>query len=454
MAAGSLTEPPGGDDLPVPYLEQREFMGREKRYYGFISGTGAGKTFAGVYRLWLNATMWNPGCMGAILVPDKSQFTDNVKPIMEDFGLIRQGEPGGWEYKSVYTDEPGLVTENGERILILSADNQRQIGRLKGKNLGYIWMDEEAEIPPRARQIADQRLRVGHYPNLFITTTPDGKNHTYDFFDGEVDAEKSNLGEGMIYECDDRLAVVGVPPEANPEMRDKDIAAMRRTLPDAVVAQEIEGEFVEIGAGILTQDMLEPPAPRDVLESTELNYHVGVDLGIEPDAADARAKDSDYFAAAIVAHHRRHGEAFVVDVARERGLSLSQGVEWLQKVIEGVPSPSINVESVHAQQYFLSACKDAGLPVAGVDQSLSKEDRLIQLSVPFENDNIQLVNFHTDPEQGLDDRWQDLLGEWLAFPDGSHDDLLDAVELALRNVSIGASYGVEGTDLYGRDTDE
>ena len=30
-------------------------------------------------------------------------------------------------------------------------------------------------------------------------------------------------------------------------------------------------------------------------------------------------------------------------------------------------------------------------------------------------------------------------------------DMLDAVELALRNLSIGQTYGGDGVDLYGRD---
>jgi len=88
--------------------------------------------------------------------------------------------------------------------------------------------------------------------------------------------------------------------------------------------------------------------------------------------------------------------------------------------------------------------------VHGVDQSMHKEDRLIQLSVPFENGDIKLVNFNTPPDDGLDDRWQQFAQEWIAFPDGTHDDMLDAVELALRNVSLGGTFGGEGVDLYGR----
>jgi len=90
--------------------------------------------------------------------------------------------------------------------------------------------------------------------------------------------------------------------------------------------------------------------------------------------------------------------------------------------------------------------------VTGVDQSLTKEDRLIQLSVPFESDRIRLVNFTKSPAQGLDDRWDDFVQEWIAFPDGTHDDMLDAVELALRNIDIGGAYSAEPLDIYGRDT--
>lgn len=432
-----------------PFTEQEPFLYDSHRYYGYISGVGAGKTAVGVMRAALNAELWNPGRMGAIVAPTTQMVKNAILPLMREFGLMEK-----WDYKGPQAEAPGIHTPEGSRIVILSADNDRQIERLASLNLGWFWVDESRDVPERARQILIQRLRAGDYTNGFFTSTPRGKNHDYDFFVGDVDPREYTHGESTVYESEDRLAITSVSTGANPYLDEGDVAAIRDAHPSGLLEQEVEGDFVEVGSGLLTRDMLEPPAPTEVLDSTELSFHVGVDLGVEPDAKKAESNDSDWFAAAIIAHHRRHGEAFVVDVARERGLSLSQGVEWLKTVVSDVPSPNINIESVHAQQYFLSACKDAGLPVTGVDQSLSKEDRLIQLSVPFENNNIALVNFNTPPEEGLDDRWQDLVGEWLAFPDGSHDDLLDAIELALRNVSIGASYGVEGMDLYGRDTDE
>jgi len=437
----------------VPFEAQRRFIdpfARSKRYYGYISGVGAGKTFAGIIRTIHNMTEWNAGEMGAIIAPTRQMVVNVIIPEMRELGLF--DGPNGWSYKSGASEKPGIHAPNDSRALILSADNRKTIERLRGLNLAWVWIDEKTAVPKRAQDIAMQRLRTGTYRNLYVTTTPKGKDDTYDFFVGDVDARKISESYGTVYETEDRLAVVGVPTDANPHTPEDYKEAMEQDLPEEIRAQEVRGEFVEIGSGILTREML-TAADASKLDSTELQFHVGVDLGIEPDAGRAEANDSDYFAAAIVAHHRRHGEAFVVDVDRKRGLTLSQGVEWLKTVIDGVPSPTINVESVHAQEYFLQAARDAGLPVQGVSQTLPKEDRLIQLSIPFENDVIRLVNFADAAAEGPEERWDEFIQEWIAFPDGTHDDILDAVELATRKLSIGQTFGGEGLDLYGRDTE-
>jgi len=449
MSQQTPTKTQSKTDMHIgPYKSQEPFLWDDKRYTGFVAGVGSGKTHIGVARVVKNVRDWNPGEMGAIVAPASRMIKDTILPLMREMDLI--GEGGAWDYESSYAEEPGIHTGDGGRILILSADNSRTIERLKGLNLAWWWIDERAEVPERAQRILEQRLRVGTYRNGFITTTPKGKDSVYDFFVGDEDAEKRTYDRATLYETENKRALVGVPTDANPFVPDDYKAAMERDMPDQIRAQEVQGQFVEIGSGVLTRDMLHA-APSDVLESSELSFHVGVDLGVESDARKAQDNDTDYWAVAIIAHHRRHGEAFVVDVKRKRGLSMSQGVGWLREAVSGVPSPSINIESVHAQEYFLQAAKEAGLPVHGVGQSMHKEDRLIQLSVPFENGDIKLVNFETPPDDGLDDRWQQFSQEWIAFPDGTHDDMLDAVELALRNVSLGGTFGGEGVDLYGGD---
>lgn len=446
MATSSDDAVTAGDGAPAePYYEQKPFMGASKRFYGFISGTGAGKTFAGIYRLVANAVRLNPGHMGAIVVPDKGMFVDNVKPIMEEFGLLDR-----WTYQSVHSTEPGLVTEYGDRILILSADNQRQIGRLKGKNLAYVWMDEEAEIPVRAREIAQQRLRVGPYPNLFITTTPEGKNHTFDFFAGDVSPREYQHGQGTIYEAEDRLAIVGVPPEANPAIRDADIASMRRNLPDHVVAQEIEGQFVEVGAGVFTPDMLSF-IHKSEIGTDRLKPIIAVDPAATVDAQRAEATDSDYWAATVVQAAPHKDRIYVTETVRRRGMTLREGVEWIARIAGSARDAHVVCEANQSQRWLIDELHDIGVAAEPVTSTREKEQRILDLSIPLENDTIQFVDWNAEsPEDaGVNHPYGDLVEELLAFPDGSHDDVIDSLHRACDVAPVSLGVNVLGADPYG-----
>jgi len=427
--------------------EQREFCKKNKRYMGYVSGVGAGKTYGGIIRTIRNMEEWNPGEMGAIVAPTGQMVKNVIIPEMRDLELFKP--PVNWTYKSAHSDEPGIHAPNGARALILSADNTRTIERLRGLNLAWGWIDEEAVVPPRARQILQQRLRSGKHRNLYITTTPKGKNHTYQFFVDLDDVQTYTLGQATVYETDNSMAIVGVPTGRNPHTPEDYKVAMERDMPDAIKAQEIRGQFIEIGSGVLSADMLQVAYAEDVLTSDELTFHVGVDIGIEGDATKAEEYDSDYWAASVIAHHRRHGKAFIIDVARKRGLSLKQGVEWLRTVISDLPYPTIAIEQTHAQRWFLDECREQGLDVYGVNQRLKKEDRLIQLSVPFENGTVKLINFSEDTDRP-EDRWGEFIQEWIAFPQGSHDDLLDAVEIGMRDIDVGTTYNIQAGDIYKR----
>lgn len=224
----------------APFREQEPFLQRDKKYYGYVSGVGAGKTYAGVLRVALNMEEWNPGEMGAIVAPTTTMVKDVILPLIREMGLLDH-----WEYKSQHTEEPGIHAPNGARALILSADNQRQIERLAGLNLAWWWVDEEARVAPRAREILTQRLRVGSYRNGFITTTPMGRNHTYDFFVGDVDGELYTHGEADVYEAADRLAILRVPTHANPHTPEDYKEQIDRDHEGQTYEQEVLGKFVE-----------------------------------------------------------------------------------------------------------------------------------------------------------------------------------------------------------------
>jgi predicted phage terminase large subunit-like protein len=431
------------------FHEQDRFLWADKRYYGYISGVGAGKTFAGIIRTYLNMQEWNPDEMGAIIAPTRQMVVNVIIPEMRDMGLV--GEGCLWEYKSAYSDEPGLHSQNGSRALILSADNTKAIERLRGLNLSWVWLDEEAVIDPRAREIAMQRLRTGEYRNLYITTTPKGKNSTYDFFVGKHNPEQTTYGKSTLYELDDRVAIVGVPTSANPHTPEDYKQAMASDLPDALRAQEVEGEFVEIGSGVFTKDMIQFAEPTDLPERDMYKWVVGVDVGVEADSTKARQNDTDYWAASLLMQDTYSGQVYLIDCRRKRGMSLKQGCEWIQGVTSTVNSPEVYVESNQSQRWLKQELEDRGVRARAVMNTNNKEDRLIQLTLPIERGDVKFLNRDVDTSLGYDKRFQDLISEMLSFPEGSHDDLLDSLEIAVNNISVGGQ-SIIGGDIYGRDS--
>lgn len=429
------------------FAPQTKFVdqSQSKRYYAYISGVGAGKTYAGIVRSLMNMTRWNPNTMGAIIAPTRQMIVNVIIPEMRSIGFF---DSAGWEYRSAYSDQPGIHTPQGSRALLLSADNQRAVERLRGLNLSWVWIDERTAVPARAQEIAMQRLRIGEYRNLFITTTPKGKDDVYDFFVDDVDTREIEREYGTIYEADDRRAIVGVPTDANPFTPDDYKTAMAQDMPDQIRQQEVEGKFVEIGSGVFTLDMLSYVHLVDMDESWNLNYQLGVDPAVQADSQQARANDSDYWAISLIAIRPSSGQIYAIDQKRKRGMTLQEGIEWISDVASQVPSPDLYIESNQSQRWLQQELSNAGLSTTPVQSTRNKEDRLIDLSIPLENDRVVFVNHgrNSTPENP-DDRWSGLQDELLAFPDGSHDDLLDSLFLAVDNAST-STQALTG-DMYG-----
>jgi phage terminase large subunit-like protein len=428
-----------------PFTEQEQFLRADKRYIGYVSGVGAGKTWIGNVRTLLNMTQWNQGEMGAIVAPTRQMIVNVIIPQMREMGLLED-----WEYKSSYADEPGLHTPEGSRALLLSADNQKTIERLRGLNLAWAWVDEEAVVDPRAREILMQRLRTGNYRNLYITTTPKGKNHTYDFFVGEHSTREHTVGEATVYETDDRLAIVGVPTAKNPHTPDDYKEAMQQDLPDDIRAQEVRGEFVEIGSGVFSRDMITMIPPEDVKQDLRLSTVIAVDPATKADAQSARENDADYWAATVIQVPRVENFCFVTDTARRRGMSLTEGVEWVRQIALSATDPTVIVEANQSQRWLQQQLADAGLNALPAQSTTNKEDRLIDLSIPLENDRIKFIDWNHESDEPHP--YQELVSELLAFPEGSHDDLIDSLHLAVSNAPVSMGRSIMGVD--GWQTDE
>jgi len=194
-------------------------------------------------------------------------------------------------------------------------------------------------------------------------------------------------------------------------------------------AQALQGQ-------VLMESMLHFSEDEDVEEQPpleELQIIYGLDPAIEDDPEKAATKDTDFWGLAKLGHDNRLDTTFVLNVWRERGLSMRRGMSWARHKIDGRPN-AFMVEDAQAQRWFVQEMKDLGLNVRGSKSKGSKEDRIIQMSARVESGRVVFAGSAED-WSGPSARVPKFINEWASFPSGSHDDRLDAIEIGLRGVS-------------------
>ena len=417
----------------TPTQFQDQFLRGDKRYVGFISGVGAGKTYAGIIRTFLNMEQWNPGEMGAIVAPTRQMIVNVIIPEMRELGLLNR-----WEYNSSYSDEPGIHAPNGSRALLLSADNKKTIERLRGLNLAWAWIDERTAVDDRAKEILMQRLRTGEYRNLYETTTPKGRDGTYEFYVQHEGTEEKAFGRATAYEGDDRLAIVGVPTDANPNLPEDYKQAMEADMPEEIRQQEVQGLFVEVGGGVFQRDMFNWMDHEEIRGT--LAPIIGVDPAATADSQAAEDRDSDYWGVTIGYPRPRHNEVCIAESVQKRGMTLREGIQFIKRIAaQTEEQPKLVVEANAAQQYLVDELVAEGMDVTPINTSTNKEDKIIDLSIPIANGTVKFIDWGDE-----DSTFQELHQQMLAWPESNHDDMIDSLALVVNNSDVHTSQSIVG----------
>lgn len=222
------------DDHPA----QEAFVADQNAETAYIGGVGSGKTAGGVFRAGRHASAWNAGHTGAIVSPTVPMLRNVIVPELRTWGLI---DKPGIEYRR---SENRIEYPNGSSIILESANNDRKIERLRGLNLAWAWMDEAAYLPEQVYRILNDRLRVGDYRNLFVTTTPRGFNWLYDEF-GDLDGAVESIADGQLVRTETTTSIMGVSTRTNPANPEDYIEREERQHAGQNYQQEVEGEFVQ-----------------------------------------------------------------------------------------------------------------------------------------------------------------------------------------------------------------
>ena len=213
--------------------------------------------------------------------------------------------------------------------------------------------------------------------------------------------------------------------------------------------RENQNDAEALQGQVLSADMLHW-CPREDVPDAGLQLYVGVDVALVEDAEAAAREDSDYWAAAALAHHPPSDRSYLLDVERKRGLSMQRAIGWVRGFVNdieaewGLHAGKVLVESNQAQRWFVQEARDRDIRFEQTASSGSKEERIIDMTARFESGRVLLVDDYDaaggpDSDAGAPARspsWESFVSSWSAFPGGDHDDRLDATEIAMRGLSL------------------
>jgi len=197
---------------------QLEFHNSSSMFRAFVSGVGAGKTWAGAVEVLRQPS----ATTGVVAAPTFRMLDDaTIRTFYEVAGEFVVPDS-----KRQYSCR--LI--NGTDVLFRSAENPEH---MRGPNLGWFWLDEAALMEPMVWDIMIGRLR--RKPGrAWVTTTPKGMtNWVYEVFVRNAD--------------EDTFLIKGIDTSTNVFLTETFIKSLDKRYEGAWKQQEKGGEFVNFG---------------------------------------------------------------------------------------------------------------------------------------------------------------------------------------------------------------
>lgn len=337
-----------------------------------------------------------PGSTGMVVAPTYTMLRDATMRTLID--LCR----AGGIIKNFNKTELVLELTDGKTILFRSADNPE---RLRGPNLGWIYLDEAALMPRLVWLIAIGRLR--EFPGrLWSTTTPRGLKHWIRevFFRTNTKAS---------YE------VIHSTTYQNQFLGSEFIESLEEAYPASWRAQELEGKFVDTGSTLFNRENFNvaerAPAGLPWVRYWDLALSVKRRADYTASAAVALGKDGILYIRDMI--HGRYEWPDTEKVMAQAMLAEPTVIHGIEQAFHGLA----------AVQSFRRNPEVAGITVLGIPVDGDKIQRALPWAARSEAGKVSLIS----------GPWvSPFLSEVSAFPDGEHDDQVDTVSGGVQMLSM------------------
>lgn len=367
-----------------PHPVQAAFLRDPARIRVFVGGIGAGKSFVGAV-----AVLTMPAKSSVLVVaPTWRILKDATIP-----SFLSVAERFVQEYRR---SELLMRLTNGTTVRFRTAERPDV---LRGINASAAWIDEAAHLPSaEVFEILIGRLRLAP-GRCWLTTTPKGLNWLYD----------------LTLESD--VAVYHASTRDNTSLPDTFFDFVRSRYTSELAAQELEGQFIDIGgSGLFERQWFRLQEHRP----PGLQWYRYWDLAVSV------KRHGDFTASARVAIDRQ-GIVYLADLWQQKTswpLVKRKIIELAVK--EQADTAAIGLETIAGFEIGYSELLEEsalqGHTVRSIKPHRDKAARAAPLAARAEAGKVVLIR----------DRFSDvLLSQATMFPDTKHDDLIDAAAGAL-----------------------
>jgi predicted phage terminase large subunit-like protein len=403
-----------------------------RRYRALVAGRRGGKTVSAAWETTYycaNPAQFHRDYHGKddttplhvwVLIPDYSSSGRaalyTMRRVLRESGLLE-----GQDYKENRSDMT-IEFSNGSIIEFKTAERP---DKLVGMGIDILWIDEGAAIPTQdawnyARPALSDKIGM-----VYCTTTPRQKNWLYQLFWGPEAIGNEKIGTVEYWSIH------------NPFFSEEEWIEARRTYPPLMFKQEFMASFDSMAGKDLSGEWLryftfdEETNEEDTItiprKGDTKKYALTTYIGVDP--AISLSDDADKFAIALLGITEDRTSVFVLRTWSGRinfHEQLKKIADWHRKY----RPQAIGVENTAYQRVLAEQLmRIEGLPnVLGIPADGKKMERIMGMSPLFMTGRVRIHRSQ-----------RDFIEEWVDYDSSkknTHDDLLDAVEIALRTAGI------------------
>lgn len=307
--------------------------------------------------------------------------------------------------------------ENGGFLHFRTAEDPES---LRGAGLDFMWIDEAAHIPNERAWVVARPALSDKEGIVITTTTPIGKNWFYTKFFHDSVREDPAHGRVEYRSIDNPYYPKSEWEALTKEMHPMVFRQEMMAAFDAFEGRELLADWLKYYTlGEPDQDKIEVPRSKDDPKKFNLDLFMGVDPAI------SLSDTADSFAMALIGVSKDRSQVFLLDTFKGK-IPFPEQVdkikEWHVKYKPYLIGIEANAyQAALAQQVARLEGFIPGAPIFNTGRK--KSERILGMAPLF---RIGKVRIRQDQ--------RDFIDEWLDYDStikNPHDDLLDAVEIAL-----------------------